>query len=83
VPQAYALSVKDGQTASVAIRQLPGRTFEGRVTRNAGTIDPTSRTLNVENRRTQPAGELLGGMFTQVTIAVAVSHPVVRVLRAP
>jgi RND family efflux transporter MFP subunit len=79
VPQAFALSVKDAEAASVSIRQLPGRVFDGHVTRTAGTIDPTSRTLRVEIDVPNPTGDLLGGMFAQVTIAVAVSHRVVRV----
>jgi len=79
VPQAFALSVREGLTASVAIRQLPGHVFDGRVTRTAGTLDPASRTLNVEIDVPNPTGELLGGMFAQVTIAVAMSHRIVRV----
>ncbi len=79
VPQAFALSVKNGQRASVVVRQLPGRTFEGEVTRTAGTLDPALRTLTVQVDVPNPKGELLGGMFAQVTLAVAVAHRVVRV----
>jgi RND family efflux transporter MFP subunit len=79
VPQAFALSIKEGEAASVSIRQLPGRAFQGRVTRTAGTLDPAARTLDVEIDLPNPTGELLGGMFAQVTIAAAVSHRVVRV----
>jgi multidrug efflux pump subunit AcrA (membrane-fusion protein) len=38
-----------------------------------------SRTLNTEVDVPNPSGELLAGMFAEVTIAVAISHPVVRV----
>jgi len=79
VPQAFALSVKDGAPARVTIRELPGRAFEGHVTRTAGTLDPASRTLNVEVDVPNPAGELLGGMYAQVAMDAAVSHRVVRV----
>jgi RND family efflux transporter MFP subunit len=79
IPQAFALSVKEGEAATVSIRQLQARRFEGHVTRTAGTIDPTSRTLNVEIDVPNPKGELLPGMFADVTIAVAVAHRVVRV----
>jgi RND family efflux transporter MFP subunit len=79
VPQTFALSVKDGEPATVSVRQLPGRAFEGRVTRTAGALDPASRTLNVEIDVPNPTGELLGGMFAQATIAVTVPHRVVRV----
>ena len=79
VPQTFALSVKQDESASVAIRQLPGRSFEGRVARTAGSLDPASRTLNTEIDVPNPKGELLGGMFAEVTINVAASHAVVRV----
>ena len=79
VPQTFALSVKDGLVASITVRQLPGRVFEGHVTRNAGTLDAASRTLNVEVDVPNLGGELLGGMFAEVTMAVSVSHRVVRV----
>jgi RND family efflux transporter MFP subunit len=78
VPQAFALSVKEGESASVSVRQLPGRVFDGHVTRTAGTLDPASRTLNSEIDVPNPTGELLAGMFAQVTIAVSVAHRVVR-----
>jgi membrane fusion protein, multidrug efflux system len=80
VPQAFASSVKDAEAARVSIRQTPGRVFEGRVTRTAGTLDPALRTLNVEIDVPNPKGELLGGMYAEVTIAVAVPHRAVRVL---
>jgi RND family efflux transporter MFP subunit len=79
VPQVFALSLKEGEAASVSVRQLSGRVFDGKVTRTAGTLDPASRTLNAEIDLPNPTGELLGGMFAEVTIAVAVSHRVVRV----
>jgi RND family efflux transporter MFP subunit len=79
VPQTFALGVKQGLAASVSVRQLPGRVFDGHVTRTAGTLDPSSRTLNVEVDVPNASGELLSGMFAQVTIAVAVPHRAVRV----
>ena len=44
--------------ARVTVRQLPGRAFDGRVTRIAGTLDPALRTLNVEIDIPNPKGEL-------------------------
>lgn len=80
VPQTFALSVKEGLVAELSLREMPGRVFEGHVTRSAGTIDPASRTLNVEVDVPNPAGELLAGMFAQVTISLATPH---RVFRLP
>jgi len=79
VPQAFAPSVKEAAAARISIRQMPGQVFEGRVTRTAGTLDPALRTLNVEIDVPNPKGELLGGMYAEVTIAVASAHRAVRV----
>ncbi len=77
VPQAFAPSVNDGEAATVSVRELPGRVFDGRVTRTAGTLDPALRTLNVEIDIPNPEGALLGGMYSAVKIAVTVAHRVV------
>jgi membrane fusion protein (multidrug efflux system) len=77
VPQTFALSVKDGESASVSVRELPGHAFDGHVTRTTGTLDPASRTLKVQIDVPNPTGELLAGMFAQVTLAVALPHRVV------
>jgi len=79
VPQAFSLSVKATDEARISIRQLRGRVFKGQVTRTAGTLDPSSRTLNTEIEVPNPTGELLSGMFAEVTIAAALSHRVIRV----
>jgi RND family efflux transporter MFP subunit len=79
VPQVFAPSVQPGAAAKVAVKNFRSRMFTGRVTRTAGALDPASRTLRTEIALPNPSGELLAGMFVDVTIDVAVSHPVVRV----
>jgi membrane fusion protein (multidrug efflux system) len=79
VPQTYAPAVHVGDTASVTVRQYPGRGFAGKVTRTAGALDPTSRTLNTEIQVPNPAGELFPGMYGEATMTGTVSHAVVRV----
>jgi RND family efflux transporter MFP subunit len=79
VPQTYAPGVHVGDEATVTVRQYPGRGFSGKVTRTAGALDPTSRTLNTEVQVPNPKGELFPGMYAEVTMTGTVSHPVVRV----
>jgi membrane fusion protein (multidrug efflux system) len=79
VPQVFAPSVRVGAEARVAVRNFRGRVFTGRVTRTAGALDPASRTLRVEVDLPNPKGELLAGMYVDVSLDVAVSHQVVRV----
>jgi RND family efflux transporter MFP subunit len=79
VPQTFAPSVRVGEPAEVVVRQYPGRKFVGKVTRTAGALDPTSRTLETEVVVPNPTGELLAGMYCEVTLEVAVSHRIVNV----
>jgi multidrug efflux pump subunit AcrA (membrane-fusion protein) len=50
---------------------LPGRTFEAMVTRTAGAVDPSSRTLQVELQVPNPRGEILAGSYAQVRFTEA------------
>ena len=79
VPQPFAPSVRVGSEAKVAVPSFRGRTFTGRVTRTAGALDPASRTLRTEVTLPNPKGELLAGMYGDVSLDVAVSHQVVRI----
>ena len=79
VPQVFAPSVRVGADAKISVRNFRGRVFPGRVTRTAGALDPASRTLRTEVDLPNPNGELLAGMYVDVSLDVAVSHQVVRV----
>ncbi len=79
VPQVYAPSVRVGTEAKVAVRNFRGRVFAGRITRTAGALDPASRTLRTEVDLPNPKGELLAGMYVDVSLDVAVTHQVIRV----
>jgi RND family efflux transporter MFP subunit len=75
VPQSYAPDVKAGQSADVSVRELPGRVFNGTVTRTAGAIDPTSRTLLTEVQVPNPEGLLLSGSYATVHFKLARPDP--------
>src|SRR5437870_2887049 len=79
VPQVFAPSVRVGAEAKITVRNFRGRVFIGRVTRTAGALDPASRTLRTEVDLPNPNGELLAGMYVDVSLDVAVSHQVIRV----
>ena len=71
VPQEYAATVQVGQTADVLVRNYPGRRFEGQVTRSAGAVNPTTRTLRFEVDVANPDGQLFAGMYGQVQFHIA------------
>ncbi|MEI9998095.1 MAG: efflux RND transporter periplasmic adaptor subunit [Verrucomicrobiota bacterium] len=66
VPEIYAAMVTDGEKVSLTIDSFPGETFQGTVVRNSTSIDPVSRTLNVEVDVENPTGKLLPGAYVFV-----------------
>jgi RND family efflux transporter MFP subunit len=66
VPQPFIHAIAPGQKAALTFTELPGRIFEAQVTRTAGAVDPTSRTLQVELQVPNPKGEILAGSYAQV-----------------
>jgi RND family efflux transporter MFP subunit len=76
VPQDVAPNVRTDVPAQVTVREYPGHTFEGKVARAAGSLDPASRTMNTEIRVPNPKGELLGGMYAQVALTLPSAHRV-------
>jgi len=70
VPQGVAPSVRTQQPALVNVREYPTRPFTGTVVRAAGALDPTMRTMNTEVRVPNPTGELIPGMYAQVTLTL-------------
>lgn len=70
VPEAYISVIKDGGKATLTLDQYPGRKFEGTIARNSSSIDPSSRTLNVEVDVDNSKGELLPGAYVFVHFKV-------------
>jgi multidrug resistance efflux pump len=62
--------VHSGNKAKVTIDNLPGRTFEGVVSRIANAEDPQTRTMRVEIDLENPRDELRNGMYGEVTIVL-------------
>ena len=67
VPQLMVHTIAPGQKAALTFQDLPGREFAATVTRTAGAMDPTSRTLQVELQVPNPRGEILAGSYAQVS----------------
>jgi RND family efflux transporter MFP subunit len=71
VPQSYAQLVKPGQKVVVTQSELRGKTFSGEIARTAGSIDATSRTMQVEINLHNGDGALLPGAYVQVSLPLA------------
>lgn len=76
VPQGVAPSVKSAMLATVRVREYPERNFEGSIARTAGALDSNTRTMNTEVRVPNPTGELLTGMYAEVSLNLSSPHPV-------
>jgi RND family efflux transporter MFP subunit len=75
VPQASASSIHTGQTATLTVSNLPGRTFTGTVARTANSLDPSTRTLLVELHVLNADGALLPGMYCQIELNSPRTNP--------
>ena len=71
----YSAGVKAGLPAKIVVREMPGKKFEGTVTRTAGAIDPTTRTLLTEIQVPNDNNALLIGSYVQVRMDVARENP--------
>jgi RND family efflux transporter MFP subunit len=75
VPQSYAADIAVGQKAKIEVRERPGQIFDGTVTRTAGAIDPTSRTLRTEVQVPNPDGVLFSGSYATVRFEITRTQP--------
>lgn len=66
VPQTYSRAAKPGLSADLTLAEFPGRRFQGKLVRTAGSIDAASRSLLVEIDVDNPTGDLLPGAYAQV-----------------
>jgi RND family efflux transporter MFP subunit len=68
VPEHEASFVRAGSPATVSAEGLPGRTFDGSVTRVSFALDEATRTMLAEIELKNPRSELRPGMYASVTI---------------
>jgi len=72
VPEVYAPDIHNGDTATLTLDEYPDQIFTGIVTRNSGSIDPSSRTLNVEVDVNNHDAKLLPGAYVFVHFKIPV-----------
>lgn len=75
VPQTYAPLIRVGEDAQVSVREYPGRSFPGKITRATGALDPATRTMQTEIEVPNGDHALLPGMYAQASLHLAASHP--------
>lgn len=75
VPQSFAPGVTKGLNAEIYSREIPGRKFQGTVTRTARAIDPLTRTLLTEIQVPNDDHALLTGSYVQVRMEIERQNP--------
>jgi RND family efflux transporter MFP subunit len=70
VPQTQSRSIVPEQNATVSVREIPDKTFNAKVVRTAGALDPASRTLLTELQVPNADGQLFPGMYAEVKFAL-------------
>ncbi|HEV7814391.1 MAG TPA: efflux RND transporter periplasmic adaptor subunit [Janthinobacterium sp.] len=75
VPQNDAAFIAADTSVYLSTAQYPGQQFAAKVVRNAGTIDPASRTLRVEVDVDNRDHRLMPGAYVQMHFGLRSSHP--------
>jgi RND family efflux transporter MFP subunit len=75
VPQIYSRAAHPGVSAYLTLAEAPGKRFQGKLVRNANSIDAGSRTLLAEVDLDNRGGELLPGAYGQVHLKLAGEVP--------
>lgn len=75
VPAVYAEAARMDNEATLTLDQFPGRTFTGKVVRNANAIDSATRTLKVEVDVDNADGSLMSGAYAMVHLKVGRARP--------
>ncbi len=76
VPQDVAPSLRVGAPAEVLLREYPSQKFQGTITRSAGVLDPSTRTMNTEVRVPNGDNKLIAGMYAEVSLSLPNPHKV-------
>jgi RND family efflux transporter MFP subunit len=79
VPQAAYFGIKDGDHAAVTVPELPGRTFDGVVARNARSLGPGTRTLLAEVDVDNKDGELTAGLYGILHLQIQRQTPTISI----
>jgi RND family efflux transporter MFP subunit len=70
VPEVDSLAAQNGAKATLTLDEFPGETFQGTIVRNSDSIDPASRTLNVEVDVDNAQGRIRTGAYVFVHLKV-------------
>jgi len=68
VPETDFRFAKPGNAADLRLDAYPGKVFRGKVSRRAGTLDPSTRTMHTEVLLDNSDHELAAGMYAHIAV---------------
>ena len=77
VPQDAARQVRNGSIVRITADDLPGRTFEGRVTAIDSVLDERTRNVQVQATVANREGKLRPGMFVKADLSTGAARPMI------
>ena len=77
VPQEAARQVRNGSIVRITADDLPGRTFEGRVTAIDSVLDERTRNIQVQATVANADSKLRPGMFVKADLSTGGAHPMI------
>lgn len=77
VPQEAARQVRPGRTVRITADDLPGKSFEGRVTAIDSVLDEKTRNVQVQATVANPDGKLRPGMFVKADLTMGAPRPMI------
>ena len=77
IPQQQAAEMKRGRRVRVAVGDLGGREYTGRISAVDSVVDPATRNVQVQATLANPGGTLRPGMFVQTQVLLGATESVI------
>ncbi len=71
LPESDVTAIETGMDVTVTFPELPGESFQVKVSRTAGALDPASKTMQVEIDIDNPNGSIKPGMYAKALMQIS------------
>jgi len=71
LPESDVTAIEKGMDVTVTFPELPGESFQAKISRTAGALDPASKTMQVEIDIDNPNGFIKPGMYAKALMQIS------------
>lgn len=71
LPESDATAIEKGMDVTVTFPELPGESFQAKVSRTAGALEPASKTMQIEIDIDNPNGFIKPGMYAKALMQIS------------